>query len=185
MFNVTEKQFILNLAHQSIEQYFYTGELLNISAEEIPEKLLTEQSCFVTLTIGGDLRGCIGHIKPVQPLYLDVIENAVGAAFDDPRFPALNEVEFAETKIEVSVLTVPRELFFDSPEDLLNKIQSKTDGVIIRRGENGATYLPQVWDDFPDKTKFLDSLCEKAGLIIGDWKKKGIKVSVYQVEIIK
>jgi len=185
MFNIIEKQFILNLAHQSIEQYFYTGELLNIPEEEIPEKLLVEQSCFVTLTIDNELRGCIGHTAPIQSLYLDIIENAVGSAFDDPRFPPLSEEEYSQTKVEVSILTVPVELDFSSPEDLLNKIRPNIDGVIIKYEENGATYLPQVWEEISDKTQFLDSLCEKASLMAGDWKKRGVKVWVYQVEVIK
>jgi uncharacterized protein len=185
MFTLVEKQFILDLAHKSIEQYFYTGELLKIPEAEIPEKFQTEQSCFVTLELNKELRGCIGHIKPVQPLYLDIIENAVDAAFDDPRFLPLTEEEFTETKIEVSVLTVPVELSFSSPEDLLNKLRPNIDGVIIRRADRGATYLPQVWEEIPDKEKFLSELCLKAELLTDDWHKHDLRVWVYQVEVIK
>ena len=82
-------------------------------------------------------------------------------------------------------MTVPVELNFSSPEDLLNKLRPQVDGVIIKFKENSATYLLQVWEELPDKTQFLDSLCQKAGLMVGDWKKQGVKVWIYQVEFIK
>lgn len=187
MFSPNEQQYILQLARRSIEHYFNSGQLLKIEEEEeLPsEQLKEERSCFVTLTIDGHLRGCIGHVQAVQPLYLDIIENAVAAAFDDARFQALTREEFTRTGIEVSVLTKPQTLDFSSPEELLEKLRPRLDGVIIRLGTDGATYLPQVWDDLPDKEQFLSSLCMKAGLEPLDWKKAGLRVWTYQTEKIK
>ncbi len=185
MFNPVEKQFILQLARTSIEHYFATGKLLKMKEEEMPFSLKEERSCFVTLKSAGVLRGCIGRLEPAQPLYLDIIENAVGSAFADARFVPLSSEEYKLIDLEISVLTTSQELNFFTPEELLQKLRPGIDGVIIRLGENSATYLPQVWEDLPDKIHFLDSLCEKAGLVAGDWKKQGMKVLVYQVEIVK
>lgn len=185
MYTDEEKQFILNLARRAIEQYLAQGTMLKVEKSEAPENLRDEQSCFVTLELDQELRGCIGHVEPIQPLYLDIIENAVGAAFEDPRFSPLTIEEYKRAELEVSVLTVPQELFFSSPEDLVNKLRPGQDGVIIRRAERGATYLPQVWEKIPDKERFLSELCLKADLSADDWRKHGFRVWIYQVEIIK
>jgi len=183
MFSVDEKQFILNLARESIEYYFNNHRLLKIILSKVPEKLQAKQACFITLTINNNLRGCVGHTEPIQPLYLDVVENAVSAAFDDSRFSPLDIGEFDKVKIEVSILSTPTEIIFSSPGELLGKIRAGIDGVIIQNGENSATYLPQVWETFPDKIDFLNSLCEKAELSADAWKKTSTKIWVYSVEI--
>ncbi len=185
MYTAQEKQFILGLARRAIEQYLAKGTMLKVGESEVLENLRDEQSCFVTLELEKELRGCIGHVEPIQPLYLDIIENAVGAAFEDPRFLPLTREEYQRTEIEVSVLTVPRELIFSSSEDLLNKLRPGQDGVIIRRAERGATYLPQVWEKISDKERFLSELCLKADLLADDWRKRGLRVWTYQAEIIK
>jgi len=185
MFFVVEKEFVLKLARQSIANYFENKNLLEIEDEQIPDLLRQTLSCFVTLTKKGQLCGCIGHLEATQALYLDIIENAVGAAFRDPRFNPLVESEFLEIKIEISILTPVTPLVFKDAEDLLNKLRPNIDGVIFRRGRKGATYLPQVWEELADKKEFLSSLCLKAGLAKDDWEKSGLEVSVYQVEVIK
>jgi len=106
MYSVKEKQFLLALARQSIRYYLDTGKILKVEAERaLLEKLKGKLACFVTLTIGGQLRGGIGHILPLQELYLDVIENVVSAAFEDSRFYPLSKAEFDKIKIEISVLS--------------------------------------------------------------------------------
>ena|SRR3989339_763225 len=186
MFNKSLQQFILSLAHRSIEHFFDTGKILKIKESELPSVQFSEKrACFVTLTLDGNLRGCIGHIEPIQPLYLDIIENAMSSAFEDPRFNQLTREEFKNVEIEVSVLTVPQELFFANSGDLLMKLQPNVDGVIIQRGRLGATYLPQVWERFESKEDLMSSLCQKAGLSADDWKNFGLNVQVYQAEVIK
>jgi AMMECR1 domain-containing protein len=83
------------------------------------------------------------------------------------------------------VLTVPEPLAFRSPEDLLAKMQPHRDGVVLRMGGLSATYLPQVWEQIPDKTQFLDTLAEKAGAAAGDWRAPGTQVFTYRVESFK
>ena len=189
MYLVEEQQFLLRLARQSIEYFLKTGSKLNGNGM-LPRALLTgglreNRACFVALTKDFELRGCIGHLEATQPLYLDVIDNARAAACADDRFFPVTKAELVEIQIEISVLTAPRQLQFDSPDDLLAQLTVGVDGVIISRDEKNATYLPQVWDEILDKHDFLSSLCLKAGLEPDDWQKPGLQAQTYRVEIIQ
>ena len=186
MFNEQEKQYILNLARRSIEYGFDNKEFLVITESElVSEQLLQERSCFVTLELNNNLRGCIGHIESTQALYLDVIENAFNSAFNDPRFNQLIKEEFNRVEIEVSVLSKPAQIEFTDWQSMLEKIDIGQDGLIIKLNGYSTTYLPQVWQQFSSKEEFLSSLCLKAGLEPEDWKKEGIEVFKYQVEVVK
>lgn len=187
MFTEEEKNNILKIARLAIEHYLETGQAL--SGEEIKSlvtsELTKQRACFVTLTKNiVELRGCIGHVEAVQPLYLDVIENAIGAAFKDDRFFPVTKEELAEIEIEVSVLTDPTKVEFSSSQELLDKLEVGVDGVIIEKGDKGAPYLPQVWDEMLEKHNFMSSLCLKAGLEPDDWQKPGVEVYTYRVEAI-
>lgn len=173
---------LLKLSREVLEKYFEEKE--PEVSKEIVKSFSAKQSCFVTLTKNGKLRGCIGSLYPKQELYKEIIENAVSAAFHDPRFSPLKKEELSAVKIEISVLTIPEKLEFEDSEDLLNKL-TKKEGVLIEKGFASATYLPQVWGDIQNKREFLSSLCEKAGLPQDSWKKPGMKVSVYHVQIIR
>jgi len=128
-----------------------------------------ERACFVTLDKGGELRGCIGCFDSTKPLWKCVQENAINAAFHDPRFPPLSKKELEEIKIEVSVLSSPRKLEYKNPKNLLKKINRKM-GIILKKNFHGATFLPQVWKQIPDKREFLEHLSLKAGLDKDGWK---------------
>ena len=119
----------------------------------------------------------------MQEIYKDVIENALAAAFEDTRFSPLEKEEMGDIEIEISVLTKPEPLVYSSPDDLLNKLQPLRDGVIIRKGRYGATYLPQVWEGLSDKNEFMSSLCLKAGLSEDEWRRGDLKVFTYQAEV--
>ncbi len=163
---MTLQQLLIKLARASIEEAFghpfpYKKEELTARFPELAEKRAT----FVTLKVGGkELRGCIGSILPTQSLYDDVIANAKSAAFHDPRFPALTEEEYRRCSVEVSLLTVPRELPYADTEDLRRKIRPGTDGVILQLGGRSATFLPQVWEELPDFDMFFAHLGMKAGI---------------------
>jgi hypothetical protein len=137
---------------------------------------------FVTLKHQGRLRGCIGTLTASEPLAEGVRRNAVNAAFHDPRFAPLTEKELGQVEIEVSVLSEPRPLAFSDPQDLLGKLRPGVDGVIIRQGHANATFLPQVWEQLPQKEDFLGHLCLKAGLPRDAWKRSTLEVSTYQVQ---
>lgn len=177
-----DRQYLLTLARQTIARTLEGEELPPVVLQNLPEELSRPGASFVTLTIDGQLRGCIGSIEPRRPLALDVRENAVGAAFRDPRFPPLTAEDFEAVEIEISVLTPPEPLPYSSPEDLFQKLRPHVDGVIIERGWQRATYLPQVWEKVPDPEKFLSSLCLKAGLPPDDYRRPGLQVYTYQVE---
>ena len=153
-----------------------------MDAGEVPEKLKEKRACFVTLTIEGDLRGCIGHILPQEALYKAVIDNARSAALHDPRFRPVGPSELARIHVEISVLTVPAPLKFRSPEELLAKLRPHVDGVVLQVGRGQATYLPQVWEQLPEKESFMSHLAEKAGLAADAWRSPAATVLVYQVE---
>ncbi len=172
--NKVLRQFLLKLARQTLEHYFSTGKVIEVDVTD--KELLEKRGTFVTLHKNGELRGCIGHIEPVQEIYKDVIENALAAAFEDNRFLPLKKEEMGNIEIEISVLTQPQKLTYASTDDLLNKLHPLRDGIIIRKGRYGATYLPQVWEDLSDKTEFLSSLCLKAGLPADEWRNGQLEV---------
>jgi AmmeMemoRadiSam system protein A len=153
-----------------------------VDASQLSAKFAEPKGCFVTLTSGGQLRGCIGNILPQAPLHQAVFENAISSATRDHRFPPVQPAELDKIEIEISVLTAPKPLSFSSPEDLLGKLQAHKDGVVLQMGGQMSTYLPQVWEHFPDKVKFLDSLAEKAGCAPARWREPQTSVLTYRVE---
>ena len=153
------QQSLLQLARQTLEYYFTNKEKMLLEVVDLDEELTQKRGTFVTLTRGGELRGCIGHIEAIQEIYKDVIDNALSSAFSDHRFRPLEQEELNNIKIEISILSEPRELKYTSTEDLLNQLVPLRDGVIIELGRNGATYLPQVWEGWENKPEFLTSLC--------------------------
>jgi len=171
---------LLKLARDAIEREL-NSEKLEIS-KGIKEKYSRKGASFVTLTERRVLRGCIGSLYPRQELYKDVIENAKHAAFDDYRFPQLRKNELSEIRIEVSVLSIPKKLEFKDEKELFKKIDKKM-GIILKKGFNSATFLPQVWEDIPDKTDFIENLCVKAGINKDLWKSS--EIYFYRVEKIK
>lgn len=168
-----ERKQLLALARSSIKQH--------LSDKTTPHQGLADNplfnipaALFVTLTIDGELRGCIGSLEPSATMRNAVSELAVSAAFSDPRFPPLSAAELARVKIEISVLSPLRKVA--SPDEIV----PGKHGVLIRQGRRGGTYLPQVWEHFNEnKELFLSSLCaEKAGLPPDSWK-TGADLYVY------
>lgn len=171
---------LLSLARASIEQ-----NLLGKSADPASAPWLAQTGAtFVTLTRNGALRGCIGSLQPHRRLGEDVAQNALGAAFRDPRFPAMSAAEWPECRVEVSLLTQPKPIRFSGEADLLAQIEAGEDGLIlearidevVKRG----TFLPQVWESIDNKRQFLTHLLKKAGLP-ADTRLTRCKVSRYRV----
>jgi AmmeMemoRadiSam system protein A len=177
-----EKQTLLRLARQALE--------LRVRGEKLPpldRALLTPTLCadgasFVTLTVDGELRGCIGALEAYQPLAEDVREHAIAAAREDYRFSPVQTSELAAINVEVSRLTAPEPLEYSTPEDLIKKLRPHVDGVILRDGSRRATFLPQVWEKLPNPEEFLSNLCYKMGAPTDQWKRKHLGVRIYQVE---
>jgi AmmeMemoRadiSam system protein A len=176
-----EGKYLLKLARDTIEEELFNKDARQDEPDP-PEKILKKRAAFVTLNIHGHLRGCIGHILPQVPLIESVKSNALSAAFKDPRFPPLSKEEWKDIEIEVSVLTVPGHLEYTGAEDLLEKLRPGIDGVILRKSFHQSTFLPQVWEQLPDKKEFLSHLCMKAGMDANEWKKGDIEVYTYQAQ---
>jgi hypothetical protein len=175
-----QKKRVLNLARESIETY------LENKKPVFHEKFLSEkQGVFVTIKIADQLRGCIGFPEPVYALGKAIIEAARASAFSDPRFPPLGKSELKDARIEVSVLTKPKEIRADEPEDYVKKIKVGEDGLIVRgRGRDGLL-LPQVAAELGwDAKEFLQQTCIKAGLPADAWKDPDTKIFKFQADIL-
>ena len=153
------------------------SELLSIARGKIEGNLFRKETAggesawlvqsgatFVTLTRNGALRGCIGSLEAARPLGIDVAENALAAAFRDPRFPAVTAAEWSQCRVEVSLLSAPRPIRFADEADLVAQIRPGQDGLILAHQGRRATFLPQVWESLPDTRSFLGELVRKAGL---------------------
>ena len=180
-FDEKEKKFLLDVARKSIEHYFKTGEVLDIEANQIPSKRMVEDGAsFVTFYIDKVVRGCMGSLEPKRPLCFDVRQNALKAAFSDQKFKELKPEELKKIKITISILTNLEKLKVKNWQDALKKIVPKKHGVIIRNLLHVATYLPDVWNELPDKNDFLSELSERAGIGRDGWKDKNTEFFVYE-----
>ena len=179
----TEKEILLKLARRTLELKLRGEKHLPLNAEPQQTPLLqADGATFVTLTIDGQLRGCIGTLEAYRPLVEDVREHAIAAALYDTRFSPLRAEELDDIEIEISRLSTPMPLDYDNADDLLTKLRPNVDGVVLIDGHRRATYLPQVWEQLPGADEFLSHLCRKMGLSGDAWKEKKLEVLVYQVE---
>jgi AmmeMemoRadiSam system protein B/AmmeMemoRadiSam system protein A len=154
------------------------------SGKEVPEfqvtseKLKEPRGAFVTINKKGSLRGCIGHIKGVKPLYKSVEEMAEAAAFQDPRFPPVTKNELKDLEIEISALTPFRQITDTS------EIEVGKHGIYIERGFYSGLLLPQVATEYGwDRETFLEHTCRKAGLPIDAWKDKDTRIYIFSADI--
>lgn len=179
------EQIYLDIAKEAIEDVLY--ERNTIDREKLLERypeLAEAGATFVTLTLYGGLRGCIGSLVAHRPLIDDLIENARSAAFKDPRFLPLSLTEFDEVKVEVSLLSAPKILEYSSTADLRTKVRPGVDGVVLSLNGRRATFLPQVWEELPTFELFFSHLCQKAGLG-SDCLEEHPQIELYQVEKAK
>jgi AmmeMemoRadiSam system protein A len=156
---------LLKLARAAIAREF--GQLSPPAADL--SELHEPGATFVTLTQGGQLRGCIGSLQAWRPLLEDVQDNARNAAFRDPRFPPLAAEELPATRVEVSLLTAPQPMHFAGEADALGQLRPNVDGVIFSAAGRRSTFLPQVWEQLPDPAVFMAHLKQKAGLPAAYW----------------
>jgi AmmeMemoRadiSam system protein A len=146
---------------------------------DFDEALRRPAGAFVTLrTKRGDLRGCIGSIRAVEPLFKAVTSSAVSAAFRDPRFFPVSPEEMPQLELEISVMG-PIEPVLDVTE-----IEVGRDGLIISRGRFAGLLLPQVATEYGwDRETFLDQTCIKAGLAAGSWRSQDTRIEKFAAEV--
>ncbi len=170
-----ERLFLLGRARSAIAARF-TGSQLP-PPELAPGPLTEVRGAFVTLKIGGVLRGCIGHVVGVLPLWQAVEENSMAAAFSDPRFPQLTEEELSTIDIEISVLSPLHRAA--SHEVVVGR-----HGVLVESGARRGLLLPQVATEYGfDRDTFLDHTCRKAGLEPGAWRHPDTRIYTFTAEI--
>ena len=167
---------LLGIARSAIAQELH----LPMRGETSHADLSQPGATFVTLKRAGELRGCIGSLRPMRPLGVDVRANAIAAAFGDPRFPPLAVAEFEKVAIEVSLLSATEPIDIVDEVDLVARLRPGLDGLVIEYGHRRATFLPQVWDALPDPRDFLAALKRKAGLPESFWSPQ-MNVSRYGV----
>ena len=184
IFTLTDEQgeYLVKLARQVVMNQFEPTDLIRSDDPVLQEKC----GVFVTLTINDGLRGCIGLPYPTSPLLEAVIQAANSAAFEDPRFPAVQQNEMDDIVIEVSVLTPPEKLEVPDPRDLPSHVKVGRDGLIIGRGWQKGLLLPQVPVEWGwDSKQFLSQCCVKAGLPKDSWLKKGVEILRFQAILFK
>jgi AmmeMemoRadiSam system protein A len=178
MLTDAQRKRLLEVARQSIATVL-DGKMPNWSAEQFDETLRRPAGAFVTLrTRSGDLRGCIGSIRAMEPLFKAIASSAVSAAFRDPRFSPVQADELPRLDLEISVMG-PIEPVRDEAD-----IEVGRDGLIISRGRQAGLLLPQVASEYGwDRQTFLDQACLKAGLPPGCWRLPETRLERFSAEV--
>lgn len=178
MLDIDQRRQLLRIARESIVAAL-EGRRCEWEAGQFDEPLRKPGGSFVTLrTRDGSLRGCIGSIHPVAPLFEAVAASALNAAFRDPRFYPLRREELPEIGIEVSVMG-PIEIISKPDEIVVGR-----DGVIVRRGSASGLLLPQVATEYGwSREAFLSQTCVKAGLPPDSWRSPDCRIERFSAEV--
>ena len=177
--NEEQQKVLLKLARESIETYLKTGKKKRFETND--KRMKIKQGAFVTLRKRGMLKGCIGHIIPVEPLCDTVRNMAIAAATEDPRFSPVSLNEMKDMSIEISVLSIPHRI------ESADEIELGKHGVIVRRGMRQGVFLPQVATETGwDKEAFLEHLCwSKAGLPKDAWKDEDTELYIFTAQLFE
>lgn len=172
-FSQDERVLLLHVAHESI--------LSALERREIPldpptEHLAQPRGAFTTLYLRGELRGCVGYVLPISPVYRAVADTARAAAFEDTRFPPVALQEARNLEIELSILSPPQFISADA-------IEIGRHGLLITLAGHRGLLLPQVPTEHNwDRTTFLEQTCRKAGLPPDAWR-KGATLEAFTAEV--
>jgi uncharacterized protein (TIGR00296 family) len=185
MLSSDEGIFLVKVAREAITTFLRDEKILSTPVDT-PDRLKEDMGAFVTLYRNGDLRGCIGYPEPVKSLIRTIIEVAISAATQDPRFPPVTISEFPDVHVEVSVLTKPVLIGVDKPSDYPGKIDVGVDGLIVELGYYRGLLLPQVPLEWHwDVDEFLSNTCMKAGLLPDCWLKPDVKIYKFKSQIFE
>jgi len=172
-FSPDEHGVLLRLAHEAILSAL---ERRDIPLNPPTEHLAEPRGAFTTLYLRGQLRGCVGYVYGVSPVYRAVADTARAAAFEDTRFPAVTLAEAHQLEIDLSILSVPQEIAAEA-------IEIGRHGLLISMGGYRGLLLPQVpvehgWD----RVTFLEQTCHKAGLPCDAWQ-RGARIEAFTAEV--
>jgi AmmeMemoRadiSam system protein A len=176
MLSMEERKSMLKLARDTIYAKLHSQSLP--SYKPVSSLLSEPRGAFVTIHRKGKLRGCIGYVEAIKPLWQTVQEMAISSAFQDPRFPSLSKNEYGDIDIEISVMSPVKKI------SNVDEIEVGTHGIIIKKGYQQGLLLPQVAtaEDW-DRDTFLQHTCYKAGLTGECWKEKGTEVFIFSAEV--
>lgn len=164
-----EAELLLDLAESALGVALF-GRDPGLPALSTLRPMLHEpRGAFVTLTVDGELNGCIGDIEGREPLARAVVRLALAAAFDDPRLPPLEPGDWSRLTIEISLLSRLVPVPARSREELLALVRPGIDGLVVREQGRQGLFLPSVWGQLPHPDDFVDQLWRKAGLPPSAW----------------
>ena len=187
--SLEEGKFLIQLARSAVNEKLEKGKTIQ-PPKETPKKLFEQCGVFVTINSlrngEKELRGCIGYPYPTSPLVEAVIDSAINAATQDPRFYPLTLKELSKVVFEVSVLTPPAPVEVKNPKEYLSKIKVGEDGLIVERGFYRGLLLPQVPIEWGwCEEEFLCQCCVKAGLPPDSWLTKDAKIYKFKAIIFE
>jgi len=176
---------LVKTARKAVTEFLSNGNRMKLESD-LEEKFSFNSGVFVTLNNPDGLRGCIGFPMPEKKLAHAIIEGAIAAATEDPRFPSVKTNELNDIVFEVTVLTPPVEIDVSDPTEYLEKIKVGRDGLIIRHSFSSGLLLPQVPVEYGwNVEEFLQHTCEKAGLARDTWKNESVKIEKFEGIIFK
>jgi uncharacterized protein len=187
MISNIEGEQLVKLARKAVQKYL--GEPVDINIDSL-ERFSQKTGVFVTLisvrSKEEQLRGCIGFPLSEKKLYQSIIEAAIAAAAQDPRFNPVKKGELANIIFEVSILTPPEEIRVQSPNEFPNHIRLGRDGLILKWKYGTGLLLPQVpielnWNIY----EYLENICFKAGAPVDVWLMPESKLYRFQAIIYK
>ncbi len=167
--NDGDRRRLIEVGWLAIREGLEGRAALDLNVDDFPPTLRAIRASFVTLKRDGELRGCIGSLKPHRPLVADVAANAHRAAFADRRFDPITAQEFSKLKLTVSILSHPRPIAARTEEEAVAALKPGLDGVILQARRQRRLFLPQVWKSVRDPRRFLERLKAKAGLPPDFW----------------
>jgi len=176
---------LVKTARKAVTEFLSNGNRMKLESD-LKEKFSFNSGVFVTLNNPDGLRGCIGFPMPEKKLSHAIVEGAIAAATEDPRFPSVKTNELNDIVFEVTVLTPPIEIDVSDPTEYLEKIKVGRDGLIIRHSFSSGLLLPQVPVEYGwNVEEFLQHICEKAGLSRDTWKNESVKIEKFEGIIFK
>jgi AmmeMemoRadiSam system protein A len=150
----------------------------------LPQALKEHGSCYVSVYINEDLRGCMGSFCAWQPLGIDVADSAIQAVTEDNRFPPIKPYELQYMRVIVSVLSLPERIFVREPQALLSSFEEGRHGMIISTAFGHiALLLPLAWEQYRSKESFFEAICTKANLPANAWYTKDVAVYRFETQI--
>ncbi len=181
----SDGEMLVKTARAVVTEFLKTKNKMKLD-KDFEESFSSNAGVFVTLNHQSNLRGCIGYPLPDKKLYNALLEAAISAATEDPRFPSVAFEELDQITFEVTVLTPPQEIEVSDPQEYPSKVKVGRDGLIVKSGFNSGLLLPQVPKEYGwNEEEFLGHTCEKADLPKEQWKKKDTKILKFEGIVFK